>query len=66
MPNKPVALVTSANQGIGLQIAKDLVPHGFTVLVGKTKRSRGDAVGHALYSGVRMIAIWLSDNVAMT
>ena len=31
MPNKPVALVTGANQGIGLQIAKDLVPHGFTV-----------------------------------
>jgi NAD(P)-dependent dehydrogenase (short-subunit alcohol dehydrogenase family) len=34
MPDKPVALVTGANQGIGLQIAKDLVPHGVTVLVG--------------------------------
>ena len=33
MPDKPVALVTGANQGIGLQIAKDLVGHGFTVLV---------------------------------
>jgi hypothetical protein len=28
------ALVTGANQGIGLQIAKDLTAHGFTVLVG--------------------------------
>jgi NAD(P)-dependent dehydrogenase (short-subunit alcohol dehydrogenase family) len=34
MQNQPVALVTGANQGIGLQIAKDLVAHGFKVLVG--------------------------------
>ena len=41
MPNKPVALVTGANQGIGLQIAKDLVPHGFTVLVGSRSFEKG-------------------------
>ena len=29
MQDLPVALVTGANQGIGLQIAKDLVAHGF-------------------------------------
>jgi NAD(P)-dependent dehydrogenase (short-subunit alcohol dehydrogenase family) len=34
MNDKPVSLVTGANQGIGLQIAKELVAHGFTVLVG--------------------------------
>ena len=34
MQDKPVALVTGANQGIGFQIAKDMVGHGFTVLVG--------------------------------
>lgn len=34
MQSKPVALVTGANQGIGLQVAKDLVAHGFTVLFG--------------------------------
>jgi NAD(P)-dependent dehydrogenase (short-subunit alcohol dehydrogenase family) len=34
MQDKPVALVTGATQGIGLQIAKDLGAHGFTVLVG--------------------------------
>ncbi len=37
MQDKPVALVTGANQGIGLQIAKDLVAHGFTVLLGSRK-----------------------------
>jgi NAD(P)-dependent dehydrogenase (short-subunit alcohol dehydrogenase family) len=39
MQDKPVALVTWANQGIGLQIANDLVSHGFTVLVGSRKRT---------------------------
>jgi NAD(P)-dependent dehydrogenase (short-subunit alcohol dehydrogenase family) len=45
MHNKPVALVTGANQGIGLQIAKDLVAHGFTVLVGSRNLERGEAAG---------------------
>ncbi len=43
MQNKPVALVTGANQGIGLQVAKDLVAHGFTVLVGARQPARGEA-----------------------
>jgi len=43
MQAKPVALVTGANQGIGLQIAKDLVTHGFTVLVGSRNLERGEA-----------------------
>ncbi|WP_223654153.1 SDR family NAD(P)-dependent oxidoreductase [Hymenobacter psoromatis] len=36
-----VALVTGANQGIGLQIAKDLVAHGYTVLVGSRSLQNG-------------------------
>src|ERR1700727_3171016 len=43
MQDQPVALVTGANQGIGLQIAKDLVAHGFTVLVGSRDFERGEA-----------------------
>ena len=43
MQNKPVALVTGANQGIGLQVAKDFVAHGFTVLVGSRSLERGEA-----------------------
>ncbi|ASS64942.1 MULTISPECIES: SDR family oxidoreductase [unclassified Paenibacillus] len=41
MQDKPVALVTGANKGIGLQIAKDLAAHGFTVLVGSRNLEKG-------------------------
>lgn len=40
---KRVALVTGANKGIGLQIAKDLALHGFIVLVGSRDLARGEA-----------------------
>ena len=48
MPDKPVALVTGANQGIGLQIARDLVSHGFTVLVGSRDFARGEAAARTI------------------
>ena len=43
MNAKPVALVTGANKGICLQIAKDLASHGFTVLVGSRDLAMGEA-----------------------
>lgn len=39
--DKPVALITGANQGIGLQIARELAAHGLTVLVGSRNLERG-------------------------
>lgn len=54
---KPVALVTGANQGIGLQIAKDLVTHGFTVLVGSRNFERGQAAAQEI--GADAIALQL-------
>ncbi|GHO97556.1 dehydrogenase [Reticulibacter mediterranei] len=42
MQDKPVALVTGANKGIGLQIAKELAAHGFTVLIGSRNRELGE------------------------
>ncbi len=43
MQGRPVALVTGANQGIGLQVAKDLTAKGFTVLLGSRNTKRGEA-----------------------
>ena len=43
MQDKPVALVTGANKGVGPQIAKDLAAHGFTVLVGSRNLKQGEA-----------------------
>jgi NAD(P)-dependent dehydrogenase (short-subunit alcohol dehydrogenase family) len=48
MPDKQVALVTGANQGIALQIARDLVSHGFTVLVGSRNFARGEAAAKTI------------------
>lgn len=51
MPDKSIALVTGANQGIGLQIAKDLVAHGFTVLVGSRNLKRGEDAAREVGEG---------------
>ena len=48
MQDKPVAHVTGANQGIGFQIAKDLVKHGFKVLVGSRNFERGGAAAEKI------------------
>ena len=50
MQDKRVALVTGANQGIGFQIAKDLVAHGFTVLVGSRNIEHGEAAAKEIGS----------------
>ena len=42
MHEKPVALVTGANKGIGLQIAKDLSMHGLTVVIGSRSLKAGE------------------------
>lgn len=42
MNTERVALITGANKGIGLQIAKDLASHGLTVLVGSRDLARGE------------------------
>ena len=54
---KPVALITGANQGIGLQIAKDLASKGFTVLIGSRNLERGEAAAKEV--GQDAIAIQL-------
>jgi NAD(P)-dependent dehydrogenase (short-subunit alcohol dehydrogenase family) len=57
VPYKPVALVTGANQGIGLQIAKDLVPHGFTVVVGSRNFEKGQAAAKSIGADARAVQL---------
>lgn len=57
MHDTPVALVTGANQGIGLQIAKELTAKGFTVLVGSRNVARGEAAAKAV--GPNAVALQL-------
>ncbi len=66
MQNKPVALVTGANQGIGLQIAKDLVAHGFTVLVGSRNQERGEAAAKQIGPDARALQLDVTDQDSIT
>jgi len=65
MQNKPVALVTGANQGIGLQIAKDLVAHGFTVLVGSRDLARGAAAVKTIDGDARALQLDVTDRASI-
>ena len=57
MNDKPVALVTGAIQGISLQIAKDVVTHSFTALVGSRNIERGEAAVWEIGPDARTIQI---------
>jgi len=66
MQDKPVALVTGANQGIGLQIAKDLTAHGFTVLVGSRKIERGEVAAKEVGPDAHAIQLDVTDQASIS
>ena len=63
--DKPVALVTGANQGIGLQIAKDLVAHGFTVLVGSRDLARGEEAAKTIDGDAHVLQLDVTDKASI-
>lgn len=65
MHDKRIALVTGANQGIGLQIAKDLVGHGLTVLVGARDFDKGKAAAQEIGDGAHAIQIDVTDQASI-
>jgi NAD(P)-dependent dehydrogenase (short-subunit alcohol dehydrogenase family) len=55
--NQLVALVTGANKGIGLQIAKDLAARGFIVFVGARKIADGEAAAKSIGANARALQL---------
>ena len=66
MQDKPVALVTGANQGIGLQIAKDLAAHGFTMLVGSRNLEKGETAAKSIAAPAHAVQLDVNDKASIT
>lgn len=65
MTDTRVALVTGANQGIGLQIAKELAAHGLTVLVGSRNLEKGEEAARTVGAGAHAIQIDVTDQASI-
>lgn len=65
MHTNRVALVTGANQGIGLQIAKELVGHGLTVLVGARDLEKGKAAAQEIGERAHAIQLDVTDQASI-
>ena len=65
MHDKPVALVTGANQGIGLQIAKELAAKSFTVLVGSRDFARGVEAAKTIDGDARALQLDVTDRASI-
>lgn len=60
-----IALVTGANQGIGLQIAKDLAAQGLTVLLGARDPAKGEAAARTIEGDVHPVQIDVTDTASI-
>lgn len=66
MQDKPVALITGANQGIGLQIARELAANGYTVLVGSRNFERGEEAAKSIGADARALQLDVTDQASIT
>jgi NAD(P)-dependent dehydrogenase (short-subunit alcohol dehydrogenase family) len=65
MQDKPVALVTGANKGIGLQIAKNLAAHGFTVLIGSRNLEHGETAAKSVGADARALQLDVTNQASI-
>lgn len=66
MQDKRVALITGANKGIGLQIAKDLAGHGFTVLIGSRQLDKAETVAKSVAEDAHAVQLDVTDQTSIT
>jgi NAD(P)-dependent dehydrogenase (short-subunit alcohol dehydrogenase family) len=65
MQNKRIALITGANQGVGFQVAKELVANGLAVLVGSRNLERGEAAAKEIGPGAIPLQLDVTDQVSI-
>jgi NAD(P)-dependent dehydrogenase (short-subunit alcohol dehydrogenase family) len=65
MQDKRVALVTGANQGVGLQVAKELVANGLIVLVGSRSIERGEVAVREIGIGAIALQLDVTDGASI-
>jgi NAD(P)-dependent dehydrogenase (short-subunit alcohol dehydrogenase family) len=65
MHDKRVALVTGANQGVGLQVAKELVANGVTVLMGSRHFERGETAARQIGAGAHALQLDVTDQASI-
>ena len=61
MDHKRIALVTGANQGVGLEVSRQLARAGVTVLLGSRDLARGEAAAKEIGTGVVPVQIDVTD-----
>lgn len=65
MANKRIALVTGGNQGIGFQIAKELVSSGMTVLVGARDFAKNEAAAREIGGDVHALQLDVTNQASI-
>lgn len=63
--NKRLALVTGANQGVGLQLAKELVAAGHSVLLGSRDFAKGEAAAKEIGEDAIALQIDVTDQASI-
>ncbi len=65
MEDKRIALITGANQGVGLQVAKELVAHGYIVLVGSRNFEKGEAAARQIGPDAHAVQLDVTDQASI-
>ena len=65
MQDSRIALVTGANQGVGLQVAKELVAKGHTVLLGSRNLERGKTAAKGIGPGAVALQLDVTDRASI-